>query len=161
MNSAFLSLGSNIKNRMVFILNAILEIQKLENTGIKKISPFYKTSAYGNLNQDFFINMCLELETNLSPKKLMKDLKVIEQKVGRKPREKWGPREIDIDILFFNSFILDEPNLQIPHPDLHNRLFVLKPLSDIADELKHPLLMKNISQLLSEINDNSKIEILE
>lgn len=163
MNRIFLALGSNIPNRIIFLLKAILEISKIDKTTIKNISRFYKTKPYGNINQDYFINCCIEIESLLSPQKLLRELKNIEHKIGRKKREKWGPREIDIDILFYNNFIIDEPGLQIPHPDLQNRIFVLVPLNDIDAKLIHPILNKSIGELLSSLGKEkeAEIEVLE
>ncbi|HOJ38610.1 MAG TPA: 2-amino-4-hydroxy-6-hydroxymethyldihydropteridine diphosphokinase [Ignavibacteriales bacterium] len=155
-DNIFLALGSNKGDRLSYLNNALIE---LENNGIKVIkkSSILETKAYGVENQDNFLNMAIQISCDLSPENLLITIKNIEKKVGRTPSFKWGPREIDIDIIYYNNLILNktiEKNFQliIPHPDLHNRNFVLIPLTEIAPNFIHPVLQKTNSALLESLN---------
>ncbi len=123
---------------------------KKKGIKIKKKSSLYETKPWGIENQPLFLNMAIEIETDFHPEKLLKLLKDIEIKLGRKRTIKWGPRIIDLDILLFNDIIVDKKGLKIPHPLMHKREFVLKPLSEIAPEIYHPLLKCRIDELLQQ-----------
>ncbi|MEW6606932.1 MAG: 2-amino-4-hydroxy-6-hydroxymethyldihydropteridine diphosphokinase [bacterium] len=151
MSKVYISLGSNLGDREKNIKEAI----KLINSRIKviKTSPIYETEPIGFKEQDWFLNLVAELKTRLSPQELLAILKQIEGKLGKKIERKWGPRTIDLDILLYDDIILDLPDLQIPHKLMHARTFVLIPLSQIAPDIKHPVLNKTIKELLDEGND--------
>ncbi len=151
-NIAFLGLGSNIHPKKKFLFSAINLLSAHKYIKVNKISNFYLTKPYGYENQNSFINCVLKIETELTPFKLIEEIKLIEKIVGRKKRFRWGPREIDIDILFYNDFILNSEKLTIPHPDLHNRAFVLIPFMDIEPNFTHPILKKTISELLQDLS---------
>lgn len=146
---AYLGIGSNLGNREENCLRAI-ELLEKKGIKIKKRSSLYETKPWGIENQPLFLNMAIEIETNLQPEKLLKLLKDIEVELGRKNTIKWGPRIIDLDILLFNDIIVDKKDLKIPHPLMHKREFVLKPLSEIAPEIYHPLLKCRIDELLQQ-----------
>ncbi len=150
MPRVFLSLGSNLGNRKNYLKRAI---EKLKDNNIKiiKESNIIETEPYGYKEQAKFLNLALEVETDLEPKDLMKLILEIEGELGRKREKKWGPRVIDIDIIFYDSLIINELNLKIPHPDMQNRLFVLKPMQEIAQDFVHPVLKKTITELLEEL----------
>lgn len=141
MAIAYIGIGSNLGDRQK---NCLLAIDLLEKKGIiiKKRSSMYKTEPWGIKDQPYFINMAIEVETDLNPKELLKILKNVESEIGRKETFKWGPRSIDLDILFFNDLIFLEDDLKIPHPLMHERSFVLKPLWEIAPDKIHPVLKK-------------------
>jgi len=147
---AYIGIGSNLGNRQK---NCLRAIELLEKRGIivKKKSSMYETEPWGVKDQPQFINMALEVETELEPHELLRTLKDVEREVGRGVTFKWGPRIIDLDILLFNDLFLREDNLQIPHPLMHERDFVLKPLCEIAPERIHPLLKVSICDLLQEL----------
>lgn len=136
-NTIFLSLGSNIGNRKENLKKAIQFLKK-NNIKIKKISSIYETEPIGYKNQPFFYNLCLVGKTDLKPEKLLKTLKKIEKEIGRKNGIKWGPRIIDIDILFYNNIIFKKRNLKIPHPEILKRKFVLVPLYELNKNYIHP-----------------------
>jgi 2-amino-4-hydroxy-6-hydroxymethyldihydropteridine diphosphokinase len=115
-------------------------------------SPVYETLPWGVTDQPAFLNMVLSGKTHLAPLALLACLKKLELQLGRLPSIRYGPRKIDIDILFYGNLILNTPKLTIPHPRLHERAFVLVPLADLAAEFAHPLLGKTVRQMLAEID---------
>lgn len=145
-----LSLGSNIGDRENFIKSAI-ELLKMKVV-VQKISSLYETAPWGKTKQPNFLNICLVGETDLEPDELLEFIHETETHVGRTPSFKWGPREIDIDILFYDHQIVKAESLIIPHPHLEERAFVLVPLAEIAPKYKHPVLKKTIDQLAGEID---------
>lgn len=145
-----ISLGSNIGDRENFIKSAI-ELLKMK-VEIQKISSLYETAPWGKTKQPNFLNICLLGETDLKPAELLEFIHETETHVGRTPSFKWGPREIDIDILFYDHQIINTEGLTIPHPHLAERAFVLVPLADIVPKYKHPVLKKTIHQLADEID---------
>lgn len=154
-NKVYISLGSNIGDRHKNLNDAINFIKNLDNTSVTKISTFIETKPFGNVNQDDFLNACIEVKTLYFAEELLEQLLNIELQMGRVRTIKWGPRNIDLDIIFFNRDILDKDNLIIPHPYMHERLFVLEPLIELAPNYIHPLLNKTISTIKRElINDN-------
>jgi len=157
MNKAVLSLGSNVGERGANLEKAILLLQKLPCSVIKK-SSVYKTAPWGNTHQPAFYNQVLEVETNLEADELLKAILHTEKSMGRTRTQKWEPRIIDIDILFFNDMQINAPMLTVPHPHLHERRFVLKPLAEILPEKIHPVFMETVSQLLHELRDDGSVE---
>ena len=146
-NTAYLSIGTNIGNLKENLDLSISELSNLKNTTVTKISDFLETEPFGDVKQDNFLNACLELKTLFTPKELLKEILEIEKKMGRIREIKWGPRVIDLDILLFNNFIVQDENLAIPHPWMCERSFVLDPLAEIAPNIVHPLENKYISTL--------------
>jgi 2-amino-4-hydroxy-6-hydroxymethyldihydropteridine diphosphokinase len=157
MSVVFLSLGSNRGNRFQNLILATLKINKLRSTKIEKISSIYETEPYGVQNQQKFLNLVMKISTLLNPTELHKNLVLIETELGRKTKGDLQPREIDIDILFYDYEIIQQTDLRIPHHDLHNRKFVLIPLAEIEPDFIHPVFKKSIKELLSQINDNLSV----
>lgn len=156
--SVYIALGSNKGNKLQYLQSAVDAIFKTVG-GVKRISKVYETPALGFDGDDFY-NTCIKVETELKPKKLLKTLKDIEKVLGRsnKKSDKYESREIDLDILFYGDEMIEEKALVIPHPELHKRKFVLKPLQDIAKDFQHPELNKSVEDLLIECKDESEIE---
>lgn len=117
---------------------------------VKKISKFYITPPYGMTEQDDFLNGCLELRTLLSPTELLEMLHMIEQQAGRERIVYWGPRTLDLDIIFYDDLVMQTEELCIPHVEMHKRTFVLKPLHDIAPYKRHPVYGKTVREMLEE-----------
>ena len=155
--SAFLGLGSNVGERQKFLTGAIEELKALQNVKVVWASSVYETDPFGNIDQPKFLNAAIEIETQLIPAELLKELKRIEQHVGRVSAERWGPREIDIDILVYDGLVVDEEPLKVPHVELAERKFVLVPLKEIAPDLVHPVSGMTISELANTCNDRSRV----
>jgi dihydropteroate synthase/2-amino-4-hydroxy-6-hydroxymethyldihydropteridine diphosphokinase len=147
-HECLLGLGSNVGNRQRNLQNAISQLAELLQ--ILALSPIYETEPWGMTEQPQFLNMCLRGETTLGPVELVRRFKQIEANMGRQHRERWGPREIDIDLLFYDDLVLDEAGITVPHPRIAERAFVVVPLNDIVPHFPHPLLEKDVSQLLDE-----------
>lgn len=154
MPTAYIGIGSNLGNREENCEKAI-KLLEAGNIRIKKRSSMIETEPWGVEDQPKFINMAAEIETDLEPEELLSLLKGIEFKIGRRPEERWGPREIDLDILLYDDLVLKTPELEIPHPNIEKRGFVLKPLSEIAPEKIHPILKKSIKDLFLQFLRNS------
>jgi len=152
----FLGLGSNVGNKINNIQKAIIFL--LEKIQDIQIAKFYETKAVGYENQENFINTAIKGYTDLDIQSLFEFTKEVEKKVGRIFRFKWGPREIDIDILFYDNVIYKDSNIEIPHPRIVERDFVLKPLLDLEPDFIHPVVKKSIKQLYEELRDKSIIK---
>lgn len=148
----YLALGSNLGKREEFLQRAVDELAKV--VVIKQVSPVYETPPWGEEDQPAFLNAALSGETELAPETLFDEIKRIEQKLGRHETYRWGPREIDIDILFYGDQVINSQRLTIPHPRLHERAFVLVPLVDIAADFIHPVLGEPIQELLGAQDKN-------
>ena len=132
MATCYLGIGSNLGDRTKFIRLAIKKINALKETKVIKVSKIIETKPVGGLrNQGTFLNAALKIKTNLSPSLLLKKLKKIEKELGRKKSVRWGPRTIDLDILFYGDKIINRKDLNIPHPKVFERDFVIKPLLEI------------------------------
>jgi len=162
MKNVFLSLGSNMGNRILNIENALKKIAKTGN--IIKVGCFYETEPWGFFDENWFINTCVLIETHLKDKQLLKKCLSIEKELGRIRKNKkagYHSRLIDIDILFFDKQIVDLPGLIIPHEHLHKRKFVLAPLNDIAPEFIHPVLKQSVKKLFANCFDETKLKKLD
>ncbi len=118
---------------------------------VRRQSSMYQTEPWGVGEQPRFVNMAIEIETEQSPVELLKSLKEIEKELGRVETVKWGPRVIDLDILLYDDLIIKESELEVPHPYMHEREFVLSPLAEIAPDRVHPVLKKTVREMLSEL----------
>lgn len=154
MAVCYLGIGSNRGKREKNIKAAISHLKRDKDIGFKKVSRLYETEAIGGPEQEKFLNAAIELDCRLSPEELLCRLKDIELKLGRVEfPEKWGPRVIDLDILLYGDLVLEAENLKIPHLLMHQRFFALKPLSDIAPHVYHPIRKKTVAELLKEIEN--------
>lgn len=151
INIAYLSLGSNVGDREEYIEQAVFLLGKHPKLEVGRHSTNYETEAEGGGgSQPPFINAVVEVRTKLSPYELLDACHEIEATLGREREIEWGPRTIDIDILLYNDEVISDEKLQIPHPLMHERVFVLKPLREIASQVMHPILEKSIQSLYDE-----------
>ncbi len=158
MNKVYLGLGSNVGNRKENLDKSINLLQR-HLSNLKK-SRIYISKAVGYENQPDFFNMVVYGETDLDLESFFKFTKDIEKEVGRVYRFHWGPREIDIDILFFNNVIYSSENLTVPHKRIQERDFVLLPLIEIYPNLIHPIFKKKVKDLLDNLKERSIIDVL-
>jgi len=157
----FIGLGSNLGDRKANILDAQERINKLPNTRIVKASSLYESEPHGDA-KTWFVNSVVEIATELEPAALLSKLRAVEKAMGRKrvKGKRWGSRIIDLDILLYDQQVIDKRNLKIPHPRLHERRFVLAPLSELAPDLTHPQLGVSISEALGAVKDSKRVVLL-
>jgi 2-amino-4-hydroxy-6-hydroxymethyldihydropteridine diphosphokinase len=159
MESAYLGIGSNLGERESNLRNSVEKLGEYAGK-IVKVSSVYETDPWGFSSDDKFLNMVIELETSLKPSGLLGRLLMIESMMGRlREGKQYSSRIIDIDILFYGDLGCYTKALEIPHPKLHERKFVLVPLAEIAPNLVHPVFKKSVSELLRECSDESKIRL--
>ncbi len=157
MKQVFLGLGTNLGHREQNLKNAREALKSFAK--LKRASLIYETDAWGYEDQPQFLNQVVEIDTKLSPYKLLYNLKRIEKAIGRVKSFRWGPRLIDIDILFYDQDIIRLPFLTIPHKSLHERAFVLVPLAEIAPEHSHPVFKQTISELRDSLPNLDGVKI--
>ncbi len=147
MNTAYLSLGSNLEDRERNLKRA-LELLASPDIQIKRVSSIYETEPQELRDQPWFLNLVAEVETTLFPMQLLRRVRKIEKQLGRQRLVPKGPRTVDIDILLFGRFVINTPGLQVPHPRMQDRRFVLEPLAEIAPELRHPKTRRSVREML-------------
>lgn len=158
MNKAYLGLGTNMGDRLDYINSACKILSNNNSIEITNKSKLYETKAWGYTDQADFFNLCLEIETSLDEYGLLKACQDVEQKLNRERIIRWGPRTIDVDILFFNDIILNNENLSLPHPRISERAFVLIPLMDLNQNLliKGKVISEHLNSLTNEERDEVK-----
>ena len=156
MAEVFLGLGSNIGDSRQILKNAIEELKKIGT--VVAVSSFYKTEPVGVKDQPWFVNCVVKIETELEPIALLQETQKIENMFGRERTLHWGPRTLDIDILFYDTLVVQTPELKIPHPCLHERRFVLEPLMEIEPKKMHPALQKTVQDLFQNLSDLSEVQ---
>lgn len=155
--SALLGLGTNLGDRAANLRGAIAALGELGR--VERVSRVYESEPYGYVDQPRFLNMAVKLRTALAPDGLLRALKEIEVRLGRKPTHHMGPRIIDIDILFYDDMQLDAPGLLIPHPGVMNRAFVIAPLLDLDIGLRHPASGELLADRVGALNDSSLVPL--
>ncbi len=158
---AYIGIGSNLGDKFEQCEKSISEILKVDRNRLLAKSSLYKTQPLGYTSQDWFVNGVIKIETDLEPLELLRSLKSIESRLGRVETFRWGPRFIDLDILFFDEHEIQTEQLQIPHPFIQERQFVLAPLAEIDRNLVHPVLKKTVQELLEGLQENQGVEIIK
>jgi len=154
---AYIGIGSNLGDKLGNCRLALEAIGADPRNRLVRCSPFYRTEPVGKRDQGWFVNGVAAVEAGMEPRDLLAFLLSVENRMGRIRTEKWGPRLIDLDLLFFGDLVLDEKGLQIPHPRLQERRFVLVPLNDIAPGLLHPVFRRTVSQLLADLKTEETV----
>jgi 2-amino-4-hydroxy-6-hydroxymethyldihydropteridine diphosphokinase len=158
---AFLGIGSNTGDRALHLKNAVRLLRELPASAVEKVSSIYETAPWGNLDQGDYLNQIVELRTDLEPEQLLESCQSIELRLGRERKVKWGSRTIDIDILLYDSREVNRTDLQIPHPRLPDRRFVLVPLAEIAPELSVPRSRLTVLRMLETCEDAGCVRLYE
>lgn len=159
-HQVYIGIGSNLGKKKENYLEALARIAKVPETRIIKESSFYESEPLGE-SKEWYVNGAIEIETELRPDLLLNKLKNIERAMGQKKvRKRWGARIIDLDILLYDTLVLEKRNLKIPHPEMHKRKFVLIPLSEIAPQVIHPVLEATISKLLMSVKDSKRVSLM-
>lgn len=155
-HQAYLSLGSNMGDRKAYLKQGIERLSAHPLIQVQQEAETLETEPYGGVEQDDFLNTAVKLRTLLTPKELLDHIRDVESAAGRVREIRWGPRTLDVDILFYDKMIYEDDELTLPHVDLENRYFVLKPLSALAPNLRHPILGKTVMQMLEALPDEGK-----
>ena len=159
--TAYLSIGSNRGNKPENLARAIEHLAKEDGIRLEKVSGFYRTAPQNFKDQDWFVNAALKVETSYSPQVLLDRLKAIESALDKNGKPfRFGPRIIDLDIIYFDNLVLKTERLELPHPRMHERCFVLRPLCDIAQDLVHPLLDQTADELLQQIETDENQAVI-
>lgn len=153
----FLGLGSNLGDRAAYLQKAVDALKQVNGVKVIWCSSVYETEPFGKKDQTSFLNAAMEIETPLQPRELFDSLKRIEQQIGRTGTERWGPREIDIDLLLYDGLVYQDDHLSVPHPELTRRRFVLVPLREIAPDLVHPVSGYTVEELAQSSDDRSRV----
>lgn len=151
-HTAYIALGSNMGDKKKFLDDAVNSLNSIPCCKVEKVSSYIETEPYGVTDQDSFLNACLKLKTLLTPMELLAELHRIEQEAHRERILRWGPRTLDLDIIFYDDIICSEDDLCIPHVEMHKRDFVLRPLHEIAPYMHHPGTGKTVHEMLEELS---------
>lgn len=157
-HDVIIALGSNMGDREGYLNGAVEKLNAVRGCRVKKVSDFIETPPYGVTDQADFLNGCLEMETLMYPHELLDELHRIEKEAGRERIIRWGPRTLDLDIIFYDDMIQQDDDLCIPHVEMHKREFVLKPLCGIAPYKRHPVTGKTVKEMLDEVNSGLSAE---
>ena len=152
----YLGIGSNLGDKEAYMENAVSRLKADKKIRAVRTSDWIVTKPYGGVEQDDFLNGAISLQTLYSPSELLHLLQSVEKEAGRERKIHWGPRTLDLDILFYEDFISDEADLMVPHPDMQNRELVLRPLDQLCPYYQHPLLHKTVRQMLKELEEKHR-----
>lgn len=159
MPIAYIGIGSNMGDKANNCMQAVNALRRAGGVARVRMSGLYRTEPVGYTAQDEFVNCAAELETTLSPRELLVLCKETEQQLGRVETFRWGPRVVDLDILFYGHEVIDEADLKIPHREIARRRFVLVPLAELAPAFLHPLMGITVERMLAESDDTSRVVV--
>jgi 2-amino-4-hydroxy-6-hydroxymethyldihydropteridine diphosphokinase len=157
VTKTFIGIGSNLGDREFLIRKAVECLRDLPRTSVIRVSSLYDTDPVGDVDQPAFLNAVAWIETELSPRELIWHLLLIEQRMGRVRAQRWGPRSIDLDLLFYGEETVDEADLQVPHPEAHRRAFVLLPLQELDPDFVHPVTGESIKKQVRKLDPNPAV----
>lgn len=157
-HTAYIALGSNMGDRKNYLDSAVKALDEIPGCTVRQVSSFIETPPYGVTDQADFLNGCLELETLLDPCELLEQLHRIEHEAGRERIVHWGPRTLDLDIIFYDDLVMEEKELCIPHVEVQKRKFVLEPLCEIAPYKRHPVYGKTVVEMLEAAGESEFVE---
>lgn len=150
-HTVYLAIGSNLGDKEAYIRQGISALEQMEDVKVEKVSELLVTEPYGGVEQDDFLNGAIKIRTLLTPQELLEELHRIEMEADRERLVHWGPRTLDLDIVFYDKLVYEDDDLVIPHIDMQNRDFVLKPLLELCPNYRHPILGKTVTQLLMDL----------
>lgn len=150
-HKAYLALGSNLGQKQAFLEGAVKGLSKVPGIRMVRCSRWMETAPYGGVEQDDFLNGCMEIDTILEPLELLGEMRRLEGEAGRERMVHWGPRTLDLDMIFYDDLVTEEPELLLPHPDMQNRTFVLKPLMELCPYKRHPVTGKTVKEMLEHL----------
>ena len=157
MSKVLVGVGSNLGDREFLIRKAVEAMRDLPRTLVVRVSSLYDTDPVGEVDQPAFLNAVVWLETTLEPRELLWQLLLIEKRMGRVRSQRWGPRPIDLDLLFYDDETISEPDLTVPHPEAHRRAFVLLPLQELDPDFVHPSTKESIKKLIKRLPPNPPV----
>ncbi|HTL99999.1 MAG TPA: 2-amino-4-hydroxy-6-hydroxymethyldihydropteridine diphosphokinase [Candidatus Omnitrophota bacterium] len=160
MRRVYVGIGSNLGDREFLIRKAVESLRQLPQTNVSGVSSLYDTEPVGETEQPPFLNAVAWIETELLPRELLWQMLLIEKRMGRVRSKRWGPRSIDLDLLFYDDELIDEPDLQVPHPEAHRRAFVLYPLLELDPNFRHPVTGETVRRMIQKLPPNPPVRKL-
>ena len=156
-HTAFISVGANLGDKMANCRLGIARLSELDGIADVLTSSFYRTAPVDYLDQDWFVNAAMRFQTTLAPLELLEHIAVIQRQAGRSDDKiRFGPRRLDLDIIFYGQRVIQTPRLEIPHPRMHKRRFVLQPICDIDPQCRHPVMGQSVQRLLGALEDDQQ-----
>lgn len=160
MSRVYIGIGSNLGDREFLIRKAVEALRQLPQTNVSGVSSLYDTEPVGETEQPPFLNAVAWIETELPARDLLWQMLLIEKRMGRVRSKRWGPRPIDLDLLFYDDELIDEPDLQVPHPEAHRRAFVLFPLLELDPNFRHPVTGETVRRMIQKLPPNPPVRKL-
>jgi 2-amino-4-hydroxy-6-hydroxymethyldihydropteridine diphosphokinase len=160
MRRVYIGIGSNMGDREFLIRKAVESLRLLPQTNVSRVSSLYDTDPVGETDQPPFLNAVAWIETELLPRDLLWQMLLIEKRMGRVRSRRWGPRPIDLDLLFYDDEVIEEPDLQVPHPEAHRRAFVLLPLVELDPNFRHPVTGETVRRMIQKLPPNPPVRKL-